>query len=152
MAMNQLLHSQGGGHSGKQSNPLLGLAGQLIGGGKQHQSGNSSNSGLLGMAGQLIGGPKPHQSGHSSNTGPAGLVGALAGSFLGGAKPNQQHSQGQHPQGPQQSYSGQQPQGAYGQHGGVMGKLSGMLGGSSSGHVCGSFQYFMSFQLSNGNV
>lgn len=81
MAMNSLLHSQGGG--GKQSNPLLGLAGQFIGGGKQHQ---------------------PQQ---SANAGAAGLVGALAGSFLsGGKKPNegpQQSYSGQQPQYGQQS-------------------------------------------------
>src|SRR5436305_2668661 len=78
MAMNALLHSQSSGYGGKQSNPLLGLAGQLIGGGK------------------------PHQPSHTSSAGPAGLVGALAGSLLGGGnKPNegpQQSHSGQQPQ------------------------------------------------------
>jgi hypothetical protein len=105
MAMNQLLHSQTGGNSGKPSNPLLGVAGQLIGSGNHNQT---------------------HQ--QTSNTGTAGIVGALAGSLLGGkTKPNQ---------GPQQSYSGQAPQGAYGQHqDGFMGKIGGVFGGTSSGHV-----------------
>jgi hypothetical protein len=82
MAMNAVLHSQNSGHGGKQSNPLLGLAGQLIGGGKQHQSE------------------------HTSNAGPAGLVGAIAGSLLSGKKPNegpQQSHSGQQPQYGQQS-------------------------------------------------
>lgn len=83
MAMNSILHSQVGGQGGKQSNPLLGLAGQLIGGGKQHQSQQSANAGA------------------------AGLVGALAGSLLGGGKkPNegpQQSYSGQQPQYGQQS-------------------------------------------------
>lgn len=103
MVMNQLLHSHGGGNSGLQSNPLLGMAGQLLGG-------------------------KHNQNQQSSNTGAAGIVGALAGSLLGGNKPNQ---------GPQQSYSGQAPQGAYGQQhqDGLMGKLGGMFGGTSSSQV-----------------
>lgn len=106
--MNTLLHSQGGGggHSGKPSNPLMGLAGQLIGGGKHNQSHGSSNAGA------------------------AGLVGALAGSLLGGGKTKPQQGQ------QQQSYSGQQPQGAYGQQGGLMGKIGGMFGGQGSGQVC----------------
>jgi hypothetical protein len=107
MAMNTLLHSQGGGNSGKQSNPLLDLAGQVLGGGKHNQSQQSSNAGAAGAA---------------------GIVGGLAGSLLGGgkSKPNQ---------GPQQSYSGQTSQSAYGHQDGLMGKLGGMFGGTSSGHV-----------------
>jgi hypothetical protein len=125
MAMNQLLHSQGGGNSGMGSSPLLGMAGQLIGGGKHNQ--NQQSSPLMGMAGQLLGGGKHNQTQQPSNAGAAGIVGALAGSLLGGNKPNQ---------GPQQSYSGQAPQGAYGQHqDGLMGKLGGMFGGTSSGQV-----------------
>lgn len=101
MLMNQLLHSHGGGSSGTQSNPLLGMAGQLLGG-------------------------KHNQGQQSSNTGGAGIVGALAGSLLGGNKPNQ---------GPQ-NYSGQTPQGTYGQQqDGLMGKLGGIFGGTSSSHV-----------------
>jgi hypothetical protein len=98
MAMNALLHSQGGGYDGKQSNALLGLAGQIVGGGKPHQ-------------------PDP-----TSNAGPTGLVGALAGSLLGGGKkPNegpQQSYSGQQPQ------YGQQP-GLAGKLGGFLGGQGG---------------------------
>lgn len=105
MAMNTLLQSQGGGHSGKPSNPLLGMAGQLLGGGGKH-----------------------NQSQQSPNAGTAGIVGTLAGSLLSGGKtkPNQA---------PQQGYSGQTAQSAYGHQDGLMGKLGGMFGGTNPGHV-----------------
>lgn len=106
MAMNQLLHSGGsGGHSNKQSNPLLNLAGQFIGGGKQHGSSSGSSGGM------------------------GGLVGGLASSFMAAGKQTSQHSQ------TPQNYSGAPTQGGYGGQqpggGGLMGKLGGMLGGSS---------------------
>lgn len=105
MAMNQLLHSQAGGNSGKPSNPLLGMAGQLLGGGSHDQT---------------------HQ--QTSNTGPAGIVGALAGSLLGGKiKPNQGPQQSYSGQTPQGAYGQHQD--------GLMGKIGGMFGGANSGHV-----------------
>ena len=95
MAMNTLLHSQMGGQGGKQSNPLLGLAGQLIAGGKQHQTPQSSNLGAGGLvtalAGSLLGaGKKPDEGPQQSYSGQqpqygqqSGLMGKLGG-FLGG--------------------------------------------------------------------
>jgi hypothetical protein len=106
MAMNTLLHSGGGGHN--QSNPLVGLAGQFIGGGSH----NSNN--------------------HSSNAGAAGLVGALAGSLLnGGKKPGQGPQQSYSGQ-TQQGANSQQHGGLMG---GLTGKLGGMLDGTSAGQV-----------------
>lgn len=96
MVMNQLLHSQGGGNSGRQSNPLLG------------------------MAGQLLGGSKLNQTQQSSNTGAAGIVGALAGNLLGGKKPNQGSQQGYSGQPPQGAYE-QHQDGLMGKLGGMFG-------------------------------
>lgn len=114
--MNQLLHS-GGGSSNKQSNPLLGLAGQFLGG-KQ-------------------------SSGHGSNAGLGGVVGGLASSFMNAGKQNAQH-QAQQPQSysgqaPQGGY-GQQQQG--GLMGSLGGKLGGMFGGHSTGGVCETIHPF----------
>jgi hypothetical protein len=95
--MNTLLHSQGGGHSGKQSNPLLGLAGQVLGGGKHSQSQQSSNAGT------------------------AGIIGAVAGSLLGGGKtnPNQAPQQSYSGHTPQSAYGHQD--GLMGKLGGMFG-------------------------------
>jgi hypothetical protein len=103
--MNQLLHAQTGGHSGKPSNPLLGMAGQLLGGGSHNQTQQQS-----------------------SNAGAGGVVGALAGSLLGGkTKPNQGPQQSYSGQTPQGAYGQHQD--------GLMGKLGGMFGGANPGHV-----------------
>ena len=105
MAMNQLLQSQTSGHSGKPSNPLLGMAGQLLGSGSHNQA---------------------HQ--QNSSTGAAGIVGALAGSLLGGkTKPNQGPQQNYTGQAPQGAYGQHQE--------GFMGKIGGMFGGTSSSQV-----------------
>jgi len=93
--MNQLLHSQS---SGKPSNPLLGMAGQLLGGGSQTNQ--------------------------NSNAGAAGIVGALAGSLLGGkTKPNQGPQQSYSGQAPQGAY-GQHQDGFMGKIGGMFGGTS----------------------------
>ncbi len=105
MAMNQLLHSQAGGNSGKPSNPLLGMAGQLLGGGSHSQT---------------------HQ--QTSNAGAAGIVGTLTGNLLGGkTKPHQGPQQSYSGQTPQGAYGQHQD--------GFMGKIGGMFGGTSPGQV-----------------
>lgn len=97
MAMNQLLHSQS---SGKPSNPLLGMAGQLLGGGSHSQA---------------------HQ--QTSNAGAAGIVGALAGSLLGGkTKPTQGPQQNY--SGQTQGGYGQHQDGLAGKLGGIFGGAS----------------------------
>jgi hypothetical protein len=96
------------------------------------------------LAGSLLGGVSHSQSGHSSNAGTGGFVGALAGSLLGGGKPNQNQQQP-----PQQhsSYPGTQHHGGYGQQqgqGGLMGKIGGMFGGSAGAQV--SFPFTISLK------
>jgi hypothetical protein len=88
---------------------------QLLGGGKNH------GGGLAELAGQLLSGGSGHsQGGSSSGSGASGLVGALAGSLLGGTKPNQH-----------QDYSSSQSS----QGGSLMSSLGGMF---NSGHQSSS--------------
>lgn len=107
---------------------------QLLNSGKNkygsNQSSSGSGSGLTGLASQFL-----SSGSHNSNTGnsngssgAAGIVGALAGSLLGGKKPNNQA---------QNSYSGNAPQQQ--QSGG------GFLGGMFNGHngsVCASLSCY----------
>lgn len=132
-------------HSGG-SGGLVGMAGSLLGGGKQSHSGGSGGSGgLAGLAGSLLGGGKQSSSG-GSGAGAGGLAG-MASSFLGGGKQssqnqNQNQGQGQYGSSQQQSgnyssdqtgnYSGaHQQQGSSG-GGGLMGMVSGYLPGHVS--------------------
>ncbi|KAI9742449.1 MAG: hypothetical protein M1818_003983 [Claussenomyces sp. TS43310] len=97
---------------------------QLLGSGKH--SSNQNSSGLMGIAGSLLSGNSSNSgSQHNSNSGVTSIVGALAGSLLGGSKPNQTHSEQQQSQGNYTgSYGGQQPH-----HSGLMGKIEGFVGG-----------------------
>lgn len=99
-AMQQLLHS-GKGKYGSNNN----------------QSSSGSGSGLTGLASQFLSSGS-HNSANSSS-GAGGIVGSLAGSLLGGKKPNNQA---------QTSYSGSAPQ----QQQGGGGFLGGMFGSNSS--------------------
>lgn len=135
-----------GSGSGKQNNSssgLVGIAGSLLGGGKQSSSSGGS-SGLAGLAGSLLGSGKQSNSGSSAGAG--GLAG-MASSFLGGGKQSSQsHSQsqgqGQYGGSSQQqsgNYSGDQTgnySGAHQQQGGSSGGgLMGMVSGYLPGHV-----------------
>lgn len=137
-----------GSGSGKQnssSSGLVGIAGSLLGGGKQsHSSSSGGSSGLAGLAGSLLGGGKQSSSGSSAGAG--GLAG-MASSFLGGGKQSSQsqsqsQGQGQYGGSSQQqggNYSGDQTgnySGAHQQQGSSSGGgLMGMVSGYLPGHV-----------------
>jgi hypothetical protein len=106
---------------------------QLLGGGKKQKQSSSHNSNpLVGLAGQFLGGGGKHSSsgggGHSSS-GPAGMLGALAGGLMGGNKPKPTQ---------QTNYSGSSnPSQGQSHGGGFMDSVGGMFGGHhGSSSVC----------------
>ena len=115
----------GDGQTGDRSLGSMAMQYALGGGGKKKKD-EGGAAGLLNMAGSLLGNNnKPSHGGSSTSSGGmGGMVAGIAGSLLGGGKKDNKHNSSSN----QNNYHGGNTSGS--NDGGLMGKVSGFLGGS----------------------